>query len=406
MSTAPARPFPLFRLLVIAGAIFASVTSEFLPTGLLPDMAGELRVSESQIGLLVTVFAGTVVLTTAPLAMLTRPLSRKRLMIATLLVVAVANVAAALAPTYELLMGARILGGLAHGLFWAVTGPYASRIVPRHQLARAVAVTNIGGTLAFVLGVPLGTALGHALGWRAAFAIMGAVVLVLMVLVMVALPAVSHLVPLATGEIPTPVRRDPTLRAVLAVCVTVLLVMIGHNAFYTYIAPWIIEVGRMPGDSVSVLLFVYGGAGAVGVLLAGILGDRFPRATPIGAIAGVAVAVAVLGAVAREPWAIIAMLAVWSIAFGGLPAIFQTRLLHSASPRLRDVASAWLTTSFNIAIGGGALIGGILLDVWGVGWLPAVMTVLVGAGLVFAIATTPKRVPGHTGIIPVQGSRD
>src|SRR5262245_52948700 len=138
-------PFPLFRLLVLTGAIFVSVSSEFLPTGLLPDMAAELGVSESQIGLLVTVFAATVVISTAPLTVVTRRYSRKWLMVALLGAFALANVICAIAPNYPILVGARVLGGLAHGLFWAVTGPYAALLVPRHQLARAISVTNAGG---------------------------------------------------------------------------------------------------------------------------------------------------------------------------------------------------------------------------------------------------------------------
>jgi predicted MFS family arabinose efflux permease len=99
VTTSKAPAFPWAGLLVLAGAIFVSVTSEFLPTGLLPDMAGDLRVSESQIGLLVTIFAGTVVVSTTPLAALTRRYSRKYLVVAVLVVVATGNVLAAIAPT-------------------------------------------------------------------------------------------------------------------------------------------------------------------------------------------------------------------------------------------------------------------------------------------------------------------
>jgi DHA1 family inner membrane transport protein len=231
-SAAPIQRFPIFRLLVITGAVFVSVSSEFLPTGLLPDIAGELHVSESRVGLLVTLFAFTVVLTTAPLTALTHRFPRKWLMVGTLGVFAVANLLAALAPSYELLAGARILGGLAHGLFWSVTGPYASRIVPRHQLSRALAVTNAGGTAAFILGVPLGTALGHALGWRLAFAVMAGVVALFLLLVVFALPPVEHIVPTVTGEIVLPLRRDRTVPAVVIVAATIFLFMLGYNSFY------------------------------------------------------------------------------------------------------------------------------------------------------------------------------
>ena len=243
MNSATSSPFPFFRLLVITGAIFIAITSEFLPTGLLPDISGELRVSESQVGLLVTVFAGTVVVTTAPFAFLTRTLSRKWLMVGLLVVFAISNFLAAGAPTYEVLVASRVLGGLAHGLFWAVTGPYASHLVPPHQLARAVAVTGMGGTAAFIFGVPLGTALGHALGWRLAFAVVGGVVLVFLALVVLFLPPVQHLVPLATGEILVPARHDRTIPAIVIVCLTVAILITGQNTLSTYIVPWATEVG-------------------------------------------------------------------------------------------------------------------------------------------------------------------
>ena len=377
--------FPLFRLLVLTGAIFVSVSSEFLPTGLLREMAIELGVSESRVGLLVTVFAATVVVSTAPLAVLTRRFSRKWLMVGLLTTFAVSNLAAAAAPTYEFLVAARIMGGLAHGLFWAVTGPYASHLVPKRQLGRAIAVTNAGGTAAFVLGVPLGTALGQALGWRWAFVIMAVVVLIFMVLVVIYLPPVQHLEELATGEIRIPTHRDKTVPAVLVVCITVVLIITGQNVFYTYISPWLQDVANFSRDAVPGLLFAYGAAGAVGLLIAGVLGDRFPRASIASLIGSVALAVALLALTSAAPWAVVVSLVLWSIAFGGIPSLFHAKLLHSASHNVRDIAAAWLTTSFNLAIGGGALIGGFLYDGLGLETLPWALIAFVLAGLVFLL---------------------
>jgi predicted MFS family arabinose efflux permease len=387
--------FPFFRLLVLAGAIFASVSSEFLPTGLLPEMAAELKVSESQIGLLVTVFAGTVVLTTAPLTVLTRNYSRKWLMVLLLGVFALTNVLCAIAPTYWFLIVARIVGGLAHGLFWAVTGPYAALLVPRRQLARAISVTNAGGTLAFILGVPLGTFLGHALGWRLAFGAMAAVVVVFMVFVIVYLPPVSHLVPLATGEIAIPARKDRSLPAVVIVCITVVLVITGQNVFYTYIAPWSIQVGGVDEAAVSGLLFAYGAAGAIGLALGGAFGDRYPRGSVNVAIAGVGLSVLALAAFGTSAVPIAIGMAVWSVFFGGIPALMNSRVLHSASERIRDLAAAWLTTAFNVAIGGGALLGGVLLDRFGIAVLPWVAGAIIAAGFAFVLASDRARLAAH-----------
>jgi DHA1 family inner membrane transport protein len=390
--------FPLLRLLVISGAIFVAVSSEFLPTGLLPDIAGELRVSESQVGLLVTIFAATVVVSTAPLTALTHRFPRKWLMVTMLGVFAVANVLAAIAPSYELLAGARVLGGLAHGLFWSVTGPYASRIVPRHQLSRAMAVTNAGGTAAFILGVPLGSALGHALGWRLAFAVMGGVVLIFLVLVIVALPPVAHLVPTVTGEIAIPQRHDRTIPALVIVAATILLMTLGQNTFYTYIVPWASQVGGVPTSEISTLLFVYGAAGALGLVVSGLLGDRFPRGALIVSGLALALVVALLALLSPGiPPAVFVLAFLWSAAFGGLPSLMQTRMMHSVSLRVRDTAAAWTTISFNVSIGVGAFLGGVLLDGFGIQVLPWAEVALVLGAVAFVVATDRRRIARHPG---------
>jgi predicted MFS family arabinose efflux permease len=388
--------FPLFRLLVLTGAIFVSVSSEFLPTGLLPDMADDLQVSESRVGLLVTIFAFTVAATAAPLAVVTQRFSRKWLMVVLLLVFAVTNVLAGIAPTYEFLVGARVLGGLAHGLFWAVTGPYASRLVSRAQLVRALSVTNAGGTAAFILGIPLGTALGHALGWRFAFLLMAAIVVVFTALVVLFLPPVDHRHTLTTGEIGLPYYRDRTIPAVVAACILTVLIMLGHNTFNTYIAPWIVDVAAFSPDSVALLLFVSGTAGALGLFLSGVFGDRYPRATFAILLGLVGVAVALLAGFAGPQWFVIALFFVWGAAFGGLPSLLHGRVLGVASPRIRDVASAALTTSFNIAIGGGALLGGILLDAFGIANVPWAYVALVIAALAFVIVSDLRHPHRHS----------
>lgn len=397
--TAPtaAPPFPFWRLLVISGAIFVVVTSEFLPTGLLPEMAAELGVSQSRIGLLVTIFAVTVVVTAVPLTSVTTRFPRKPLMIVVLGVFVVAMVLGAVSPTYEVLVFSRIIAGAAHGLFWSVTGPYASRMVPASQLARAVAVTAAGGTAAFIFGVPLGTALGHALGWRLAFAAVGGIVLVFLALVVVFLPPVQHLVPLATGEILVPARHDRSVPAIVIVCISVALLVAGQNTLSTYIVPWLIEVATVQSEAVSGVLVINGVAGAIGLVAAGLVGDRWPRAAVAVMLIGVALSVAGLAVFgAGSVQGAIAGGVFWSAFFGGLPSLMQSRMLQSASLRLRDTASAWLTISFNVAIAGGALVGGVVLDGIGVAALPWGLVIGVGLALVFVLLTDGRRAAART----------
>lgn len=379
--------FPWIGLLTLGGAIFVSVTSEFLPTGLLPEMAEGLDVSQSRIGLLVTVFAGTVVLSAAPLTSLTQRFRRKPLIVIVLVAFAASNFMGALAPNYEVVVASRVLGGLAHGLFWAVVGAYPGHLVQKAQLARAVAITSAGASVAFVLGVPTGTALGHALGWRPAFTVVGVVILVLAVLVVKFLPAVDHIEHPKTGEIPLPMRKDPSVLGVVLICAITTVLMIGHNLFYTYIVPFFTAVNGFSPDAVSPLLLVYGLAGAVGLLLVGVYGGRFPRAGLVGGFALVAVAVLVMGLFPTSPWIVVAGLVVWGAAFGGAPALLQTRMLRTASKRLRDVSAAFFTTSFNIGIGGGALVGSLLLDGYGLQTLPFADVAITVCGILLIVVS-------------------
>ncbi len=377
------RPFPWLGLVTLALAIFVSVTTEFLPTGLLPEMAHDYNVSLSQVGLLVTIFAVTVVIATTPLSILTRSYSRKGIVVVVMVILAMGALGAAIAPTYGLLVIARVVGGLAHGLFWAVVGGYAAHLVPRHQLGRAVAITASGATAAFVLGVPIGTAVGHALGWRLAFAFMAGLILILTVLVVRFLPAVDHRVRLSTGEIPLPLRKDRSITPVAILCVVILLLMTAQNVFYTYIAPWLISIGGFGAAGVPGLLLLYGGAGAVGLVVAGVVADRFPRGGFVVAFVVVALAVTTLWMFgARQP-VVIGAIVVWGVAFGGGPAIIQTRMLHVASARMRETAVALQTTAFNLGIGGGALVGGLLLNQLGLRILPLAEAILTVVGVVF-----------------------
>lgn len=395
MAAPVTKAFPWVPLLTLTATSFVAVTSEFLPTGLLPDMAEGLGVSESRVGFLVTLFAATVVITTAPLTAVTRNVSRKALLVTVLLVFVAANALAAVAPTYEVLAGARILGGAAHGLFWAVIGPYTALLVDRSQLAKGVAVTNFGGTAAFVLGIPAGTALGHALDWRLAFLVIAGIVLALTAVVALTLPHVEHREQLATGEIPLPIKHDRSVPIVIVACLTVLLFMTGQNIYSTYIVPWLLDVPGFPETSISGLLLMQGIAGAVGLFIAGYFGDRYPRATLPVAMAGVLVSIVGLGLLGGVQPLVIGGLLLWTLAFGGIPALMHARVLSSASPRIRDQAAAFLTVAFNVGIGGGALIGGLVIDGWGVPALPWVHVALWVTALAFVLVTTfaPARAP-------------
>jgi DHA1 family inner membrane transport protein len=392
---APGRPFPWGGLLVLASAVFLSVTAEMLPTGLLPEMSAELGVGESQVGLLVSVFAFAVVLTSIPLSRLTQRISRHRLIVLVLIVVSLSSAVTAIAPTFEILVGARIVGGMAHGLFWAVMGAYSGYLVPKEHLGRAVAITTGGGTLAFVLGVPLGTVLGQAIGWRSAFGAIAVLCIIGAALMLWLLPRVER--PTRSDALPErhPSGRrklDASVPAVALLCLLAAVIMIGHYSFYTFIAPYLTgQLGVDSGD-VGLLLALFGVAGAGGLLLAGTVFGRRPTLGVVLGVAVTALAVTVMAVFASNPVIAIPAFVLWGLVFGTLPPLLGARLLHVASVDIRDTASAFYSTSFNVGIGGGALVGAALLDGLGLASLPvAYLTALALAGVLLAAAELNSR---------------
>lgn len=365
------QKFPWVGLLALAGAVFLSVTSEMIPTGLLPDMSRSLGVSEAQIGLLVTVFAFTVVITSTPLTALTKRWPRHAMVVGILVVLAVSNLLTAIAPDYVFVVISRIVGGIAHGMFWSIVGAYAGHLVPKEQIGRAVSITLGGGTLAFVFGVPLGTFAGHVLGWRLSFGFLAVLMLVGALVVWKFLPTVERdedARPRARGDKAR--AKDATVIAVVMVCIVAAVTMVGHYAFYTFIVPFLTDAVGVPAGNIGGLLFLFGIAGAVGLVLAGSVFGPRPQLGLVLALIVTGLSIAALAAFAGQPLFAIGSFVVWGLAFGMLPPLLQTRMLHTASPAFRDTASALYTTAFNVGIGGGALLGAIVFDVGGLLVLP------------------------------------
>ncbi len=377
-SRAPRLPWP--GLLALAAAVFLSITTEMLPTGLLPEMSAGLGVAEPLVGLLVSVFAFAVVVTSAPLTALTSRMPRHGLLVAVLVVLGLSTLASALVSDYWMLVLVRIAGGIAHGVFWALVAAYAARLVVPAQIGRAVAVTLGGGTLALVAGVPATTALGQLLGWRPVFAIVAALTLGGALLVWRILPRVDSAGSPAAAARFRP--GDPGLRPVLVVCAVTAVTMLGQYAVFTYVSPLIIVVLGFDPGLVGPLLFVYGVTGAAGLAVTGSAIARNPTRAIVAAMALAAAALLVLGASLGDLPSLIAF-AVWGLAFGAIPPLLSTRLLHATPESHRDAASALYTTAFNIGIGGGALVGAVVFGWIGVQVLPFLYAaVLVVAALV------------------------
>ena len=361
---------PLGGLLALACAGFITILTEAMPAGLLPQMSEGLGISPALAGQLVTVYALGSLLAAIPLTLLTRGWRRRPLLLLAIGGFALVNSMTALSSHYGLTLTARFFAGVFAGLLWALLAGYASRMVAPHLQGRAIAVAMVGAPLALSLGMPAGTFLGTTVGWRLSFAIMTGLTLVLLIWARLQLPDFA-------GE-----RADkrlglrqvlglPGIRPVLWVTFTYVL---AHNILYTYIAPLLAPAG-IEADIDRVLL-VFGLSALLGIWLVGLLIDRWLR--PL-----VLISCSLFGLLAlslvfwiNSPTVIYSAVAVWGLAFGGLPALLQTALAKSAGESA-DAAQSMLVTVWNLGIAGGGLAGGLLLQSWGVVAFPWAVALLM-----------------------------
>ncbi|MFF5294738.1 MFS transporter [Paractinoplanes globisporus] len=373
-------------LIVLSLAAFSFVATELLPIGLLTLIADDLGRSRSQIGLLVGGYAIVVVLASVPLTLLTKNVPRRRVLGATLLLFAAANLAGALAPTYEILAFARLVTALTQALFWSIAAPVVTGLFPVTMRGRVVALFGTGAALAPVLGVPLCTWLGQHAGWRAAFAVMAVAGVVAAVATIALLPSYP---PTAGGA----ARGTAPNRSSFIVLLAATAVGItGFLVFTTYVTPFLLDVSGFPASALPALLFVSGVAGIAGTISVGRTLDSHPIGsllTPlsIGSIALLGLYVA--GAV--KP-ATVVLLAGIGLAYAAFATALQSRMLQLA-PGSTDLASAGISTAFNLGIAAGSLVGGAMLPGWGSRPLALVGALLVAVALL-TVAADARRGPG------------
>jgi predicted MFS family arabinose efflux permease len=372
-------------LLILALTVFAVVTTETLPVGLLPSIARDLRVGEAGAGLLVTLYAALVAVLAVPVTLVTARVQRKRLLLLATACFVVSNVLAAAAPTLAVLAVARALGGITHALFFSVCIGYGARLVPPAATGKALALVSAGISAAFLLGVPLGTALGVAVGWRGSFAALAVLAAVALVLIAVRLPPIE---PAVAGE--RGVRGR--LRSLAAAVTANGLAYLGQYTLYTYVTVLLLRSGAAPA-AVGPILLVFGFLGLVGVWIAGPRLDRHFRRITLGML--VLVAAAILGAGAAVPVLVGVLLlgAVWNGAFGPAASVFQTAAVRTDAVSA-DLAGAWINATSNIGIGAGAALGGAVLEGTGiraVAWAAAGAVALAAVVVALAGEAFPRR---------------
>ncbi|WP_336128522.1 MFS transporter [Mesoflavibacter sp. CH_XMU1422-2] len=381
-------PAALWALTISA---FGIGTTEFVIVGLLPTVANDLNTSISSAGLLVSLYAVGVAIGAPVLTALTSQIARKRLLIAIMLLFIIGNGLAAIAPSFILLILARILTGFAHGVFFSIGSTIAASLVPEDKRASAISIMFAGLTVAIVTGVPLGTYIGQNFGWRATF--IGVAILGITGVV-----ASYFLVP-ASIKTSKPLRIVDQLkvlknRSILLVLAITALGYGGTFVTFTYLAPLLEEVTGFSANMTSVLLLVYGIAIALGNVIGGKVSNKKPGKALLIMFALQAIVLVVLYFTATSQiWSVVTLFFMGILAFSNVPALqlYVVKMSEKYLPGTEDVSSALNIAAFNVGIAIGAYVGGLIVESsLGVGATPWVGSILVIVGFLITLILYKK----------------
>ncbi|WP_332685263.1 MFS transporter [Bosea sp. (in: a-proteobacteria)] len=349
---------PIAVYALTAGA-FGIGTTEFVIMGLLLQVGADLGVTVSAAGLLISGYALGVFVGAPLLTLATRNLPRKQVLMLLMLIFTLGNIACALAPSYGLLMAARIVTSLAHGTFFGVGSVVATSLVPADKKASAIAAMFTGLTIATLLGVPAGAWLGLHFGWRASFwaiALIG----------VAAMLVLARFVPADKGRPEVaPLRQELAVLSEPQVLLGLAMTVLGFGgvfAVFTYIQPILVEISGFPQEAVSPILLLFGLGLIVGNMAGGKLADRNLPFALLATTATLTVVLLAMTPAIHHPVAAAVFVGLLGAAAFATVAPLQMRVLDKAGDAGRNLASSLNIAAFNLGNALGAGLGGFVID--------------------------------------------
>ncbi|EDV8919795.1 sugar transporter, partial [Salmonella enterica subsp. enterica] len=374
------RKVAWLRVVTLAIAAFIFNTTEFVPVGLLSDIAESFHMQTAQVGIMLTIYAWVVAVMSLPFMLLTSQMERRKLLIYLFVLFIASHVLSFLAWNFTVLVISRIGIAFAHAIFWSITASLAIRLAPAGKRAQALSLIATGTALAMVLGLPIGRVVGQYFGWRTTFFAIGMGALITLLCLIKLLPKLPSEHSGSLKSLPLLFRRP----ALMSLYVLTVVVVTAHYTAYSYIEPFVQNVAGLSANFATVLLLILGGAGIIGSLVFGKLGNRHASSLVSIAIALLVVCLLLL-LPAAESEAHLAILSIfWGIAIMVIGLGMQVKVLALA-PDATDVAMALFSGIFNIGIGAGALVGNQVSLHWSMSAIGYIGAIPACAALVWAV---------------------
>ena len=361
-------------ILCLALAAFIFNTTEFVPVGLLPNIAESFSMGVAHAGLLLTIYAWAVSLLSLPLTVLTAKMERRKLLIFLFCLFIGSHILAGFAWSFYSLMVARIGIACAHAVFWAITTPLAVRLAPNGKKAKAMGFIVVGTSMATVLGIPIGTMIGQLVGWRVTFLCIGVIAFCVMASLIYLLPAVPSMNTISLKAIPEVLKRPVLLNIYLLTAI----IITGHFTAYTYITPFMLNVGGFSEQIVVSLLLAVGFSGMIGSLIFAKYSEPHPTAILVMPVILLIICLLSLYVCSFSLITAIVQGMVWGLAITIIGMVMQSKVIDAA-PDAADIATSVYSGIYNIGIGGGAFVGSqvlVYLSTHYIGFVGAIFVII------------------------------
>jgi len=339
------------RVLAFAIAAFVVNTTEFIPVAMLTDIGKGFNQSAADTGMMITVYAWIVSLSSLPLMLLFAPMERRKLLLILFAVFIAGHALSVAAWSFPVLLVSRVMIALTHALFWSITAVLVMRVAPRGKRQQALGWMSLGSAMATVLGLPLGRIIGQALGWRTTFALIGVLAVGVMVLLMKILPRLESKNSGSLESLPLLAKR-PHLLGLYALTI---MMATAHFTAYSYIEPYALTITQLSEQMTTWVLLLFGVSGMVASMLFARFYPRHPNPTLLVSGAIVLLSLLLLKPLGHHPAVLFALIFAWGI---GIACVSLSMIGHVMryAPDAADVANSIYSACYNVGIGGGAFI--------------------------------------------------
>lgn len=360
----------------LAVGAFIFNTTEYIPIALLSDISQSFGKPATEVGMMITVYAWIVALLSLPLMLMTKNIERRKLLLMLFALFALFHALSFFSWNFNILLVSRIGIALTHAVFWSITASLAVRLAPTGKTNQALGLLSTGTVLAMVLGIPLGRVIGQYFGWQLSFLLIGVCAAGVMLVLAKNLPALPSQNTGSLSSLPSLFKR----RNLMLLYAMTVLIITAHFTAYSYIEPFVLQVGGFKAEQVTIVLSLYGLAGFAASYLFGKWFAKSQRLFMLGAVAVILLSALLLLPFASFPYAMYALVFIWGVAIVIVSLGMVSKVLAFASDAT-DVANSIYSGLYNVGIGGGALLGHYVTVWFGLSNIGIAGALLASAGL-------------------------